>query len=71
MTGHPIIDAALARIAEADRKAEASGVAWLLGPDAFGAHIKKSYEARLEELTRDTDANGGNGQEVRGSGAGS
>ena len=71
MTGHPIIDAALARIAEADRKAEASGVAWLLGPDAFAGHIKKTYEARLEELTRDTDANGGSKQEVRGSGAGS
>lgn len=70
MTGNPIIDAALARIAEADRKAEASGVAWLLGPDAFAGHIKETYEARLEELTRDTDANGGSKQEVRGSGAG-
>ena len=70
MTGNPIIDAALARIAEADRKAEASGVAWLLGPDAFQGHIKKTYEARLEELTRDSDTDGGNRQEVRGSGAG-
>jgi len=70
MTGHPIIDAALARIAEADKKAEASGVAWLLGPDAFAGHIKKTYEARLEELTRDTDTSGGNGQEVRGGGSG-
>ena len=70
MTGNPIIDAAIARIAEADRKAEASGVAWLLGPDAFSAHIKKTYEARLEELTRDNDANGGSQQEVRGSGSG-
>ena len=70
MTGNPIIDAALARIAEADRKAEASGVAWLLGPDAFGAHIKKSYEARLEELTRDLDANGGDQQAGGGSSPG-
>lgn len=70
-TGLPAIDAVIARIAEADKKAEASGVAWVLGPDAFAAHIKKTYEARLEELTREPVADGGSEQEVRGSGAGS
>lgn len=38
------------RIAEADRKAFASGLAFQQGPDVFAAHVKKTSEADLHAL---------------------
>jgi hypothetical protein len=38
------------RIAEADRKAFASGLAFQQGPDVFAAHVQRTTQADLEQL---------------------
>jgi hypothetical protein len=51
-TGIAAIDDAIARVAEADKEAEASRVAFVLGPEVFAAHMQKKFDAakkRLEE----------------------
>ncbi len=58
-----LVNGALARIAEADKKAEAASLAFTLGPDTFQAYWEKQSAAalaRMEERYRELDPDGAN-----------
>ena len=60
-----LINAAIARIAEADREAEASGLAFTLGADRFVEYYEKRTAATLARLEAEYGAinsDGGNRQ---------